>query len=152
MKAVRVISPSTIEIVDVPAPAAGGQVLLRCKTIGVCGTDVKVFTGAIPVDYPRVLGHEMIGEVIQAPDGTGLRPGDRVLVDPASACGFCDLCRRGRGHLCRNAGLMGREIDGVFSELVSVPASQVLPVPESIRHEREVAAVRRPGRVFVSSH
>lgn len=132
MKAVRVTAPSTLEIADIPVPDANGQVLIKPNTVGVCGTDVKVFTGAIPVPYPRVLGHEMIGTVIEAPAGAPVKPGDRVLVDPASSCGWCDLCRKGRPHLCRNAGLMGREIDGVFAEYVRVPVTAVLPVPASI--------------------
>lgn len=132
MRAVRATAPSTIEITDVPEPDPAGQVLVRSHTVGICGTDVKVFGGAIPVDYPRILGHEMVGEVVEAPEGAGVRAGDRVLVDPASSCGWCDLCLRGRGHLCRNAGLMGRELDGVFAEYVRVPPSQVLPVPEHI--------------------
>lgn len=132
MKAVRVTAPSTLEIADIPVPDANGQVLIKPNTVGVCGTDVKVFTGAIPVPYPRVLGHEMIGTVIEAPAGAPVKPGDRVLVDPASSCGWCDLCRKGRPHLCRNAGLMGREIDGVFAEYVRAPVAAVLPVPASI--------------------
>lgn len=132
MKAVRVTAPSTLEIADIAVPDANGQVLIKPNTVGVCGTDVKVFTGAIPVPYPRVLGHEMIGTVIEAPAGAPVKPGDRVLVDPASSCGWCDLCRKGRPHLCRNAGLMGREVDGVFAEYVRAPVSAVLPVPASI--------------------
>jgi len=132
MKAVRVTAPSTLEIADIAVPDANGQVLIKPNTVGVCGTDVKVFTGAIPVPYPRVLGHEMIGTVIEAPAGAPVKPGDRVLVDPASSCGWCDLCRKGRPHLCSNAGLMGREVDGVFAEYVRAPVSAVLPVPANI--------------------
>ncbi len=132
MKSVRVISPSALEIAEVPEPEPDGDVVIRTRTVGICGTDVKVFTGKIPVDYPRIMGHEMVGEVADAPPGSPLSVGDRVLVDPASACGWCHLCRRGRGHLCQNAGLMGREVDGVFADYVAVPLSQVLPVPASI--------------------
>lgn len=132
MKAVRVTEPSTLEITDVPEPDTGGQVLVRSRTVGICGTDVKVFGGKIPIDYPRILGHELVGEVVEAPEGAGVRAGDRVLIDPASSCGWCDLCVKGRGHLCRNAGLMGREVDGVFAEYVRVPPAQVLPVPDTI--------------------
>lgn len=131
MKAVRVTAPDAIEIADVPVPSGPG-VLVGTETVGICGTDVKVLHGAMGVTYPRVLGHELVGEVIEAPEGAGVTAGDRVLVDPASACGHCDLCRRGRGHLCRNAGLMGREVDGAFAEFVRVPATRVLPVPASI--------------------
>lgn len=132
MKAVRVTAPSSIEIVDLSEPVGSGSVLIRPKVVGVCGTDVKVFTGAIPVDYPRVLGHEVIAEVVEAPSGIGVEAGDRVLVDPAATCGWCDLCRKGRGHLCRNAGLMGREVDGVFAESVRVAPDRVLKVPEAV--------------------
>jgi len=132
VKAVRVTSPSELDVVDVPEPTGGDTVVVRSKTVGICGTDVKVFTGKIPVDYPRIMGHEMIGEVVSAPAGSPVSPGDRVLVDPSATCGWCDLCRRGRGHLCRNAGLMGRDIDGVFAEYVTVPIKQLLPVPDHI--------------------
>ena len=132
MKAVRVTAPSTLEIADLPVPEPGDQVLIKPITVGVCGTDVKVFTGAIPVDYPRILGHEVIGEVVAAPAASAFKAGDRVLIDPASSCGHCDLCERGRPHLCRNAGLMGREIDGVFAEYVLAPTSAVLAVPDTI--------------------
>jgi 2-desacetyl-2-hydroxyethyl bacteriochlorophyllide A dehydrogenase len=132
VKAVRVVSPSSLEVVDVPMPEGTGDVVVRSRVVGVCGTDVKVFTGAIPVDYPRVLGHEVIGEVVEAPAGVHVSAGDRVLIDPASACGYCDLCLAGRGHLCRNAGLMGREVDGVFAEFVRVPSTRLIPIPDSI--------------------
>lgn len=132
MKAVQVVKPAKLEIVDVPEPRADGDVLIRSRTVGICGTDVKILSGRMPVTYPRIMGHELIGEVVDAPAGSGLLIGGRVLIDPASTCGRCDLCRRGRGNLCRDGGLMGREIDGVFAEYVSVPASQVLPVPDTI--------------------
>ena len=132
VRAVRVASPNVIEIADVPEPDRGGAVLIRARTVGICGTDVKVLTGAIPVHYPLIMGHEMIGEVVSAPDGCFVQAGDRVLVDPASTCGWCDLCRRGRGHLCRNAGLMGREVPGVFAEYIRLPETQVLSVPADL--------------------
>jgi len=132
LKAAQAFGPHEIKIADLPIPDAQGQVLIRSKIVGICGTDVKVVEGALPVEYPRVLGHEMIGEVVEAPADSHVQPGDRVLVDPASSCGHCDLCMKGRQHLCRNAGLMGREVDGVFAEYVRVPSQQVLPVPASI--------------------
>ncbi len=132
MRAVRVLAPRKIEIADIPQPVAGEGVLVRSDHVGICGTDVKIFEGAIPVDYPRVMGHEMVGEVVTAPSGSDFRPGDRVLVDPVVACGTCDLCRSGRFNICRYGGLLGRDVDGVFTELVSVPADRLVPVPESI--------------------
>jgi 2-desacetyl-2-hydroxyethyl bacteriochlorophyllide A dehydrogenase len=132
VRSVRVNAPSELEVTDIPEPEGSGQVIVRSQTVGICGTDVKVLTGKIPVDYPRVMGHEMVGEVVSAPPGLHVAAGDRVLIDPGSSCGLCHLCRVGKSHLCINAGLMGREVDGVFADLVSVAARQVLPLPESI--------------------
>ncbi len=131
----QVTAPSQVAVTEVPEPAGGGLVLVRSHLVGVCGTDVKVFTGAIPVEYPRIMGHELIGEVVSAPAGSSLVPGTRVLIDPASSCGTCDLCHRGRPHLCRRAGLMGREMEGVFAEYVAVPESRLIPVPERVSEE-----------------
>ena len=132
MKAVQVVAPSELVVADLPEPIDDSQVLIRPQLVGVCGTDVKVFTGKIPVKYPRVMGHEMVGVIDSVPADSHLRPGMRVLLDPALSCGYCDLCRKGRPHLCRNAGLMGREVDGVFAEYVRAPQNALLPVPESI--------------------
>jgi threonine dehydrogenase-like Zn-dependent dehydrogenase len=53
-----------MEIADVPEPTAGDSVLIRALQVGICGTDVKILTGKIPVEYPRIMGHEMVGEVV----------------------------------------------------------------------------------------
>ena len=132
MKAIQVVAPSELVVADIPEPADDGQVLIRPQQVGICGTDVKVFTGAMPVSYPLVMGHEVVGEIQSVPAGSHLSPGMRVLLDPARSCGHCDLCRSQRPHLCRNAGLMGRDIDGVFAQFVRAPANALLPVPESI--------------------
>ena len=132
MKAIQVVAPSELVVADIPEPADDGQVLIRPQQVGICGTDVKVFTGAMPVSYPLVMGHEVVGEIQSVPAGSHLSPGMRVLLDPARSCGHCDLCRNQRPHLCRNAGLMGRDIDGVFAQFVRAPANALLPVPESI--------------------
>jgi 2-desacetyl-2-hydroxyethyl bacteriochlorophyllide A dehydrogenase len=132
VKAVRVVGPGTIEIADVPEPENGDAVLVRTGQVGICGTDTKIVAGKIPVDYPRILGHEMVGEVVSAPPGSPYRSGIRVLVDPGVSCGWCDLCLAGRFNICRNGGLMGRDVDGVFTEYAVVPINRLVPVPSSI--------------------
>lgn len=132
MRAVRVTQPGTIEVADVPEPSDAGLVRVRVHGVGICGTDVKIVSGEIPVDYPRVIGHEMTGEVVAAPPGSPFVEGTRVLVDPGVSCGWCDLCLSGRPHLCRNGGLMGRDIDGVFTDYVEVPWSRLIPVPPTL--------------------
>ena len=98
---------------------------------GICGTDYKIYSGAIPVSYPRVMGHEMTGEVVDAGAGR-LGGGTRVIVDPELYCGACFHCRIGQTHLCPNGMLIGRDTNGGFADYVSAPASHVFPLPDSI--------------------
>jgi 2-desacetyl-2-hydroxyethyl bacteriochlorophyllide A dehydrogenase len=125
--------PETLAAGEAPAPStADGRVLVRVTHSGICGTDYKIFTGAIPVRYPRIMGHEMAGEVVD-PGGSGtVRAGDRVIVDPQRYCGACFHCRIGEPHLCPHGQLVGRDTDGGFAEYVSAPPSHVYPLPSSV--------------------
>ena len=121
-----------VTLAEVPPPEADGRVTVRPETLGICGTDVKIFTGRVPAEYPIVIGHEMVGRVVSAPDGSPFQPGTRILIDPAVSCGECDLCRRQRPQLCRFGGLMGRDSSGVFADLVAVPGGRLVVVPASV--------------------
>jgi 2-desacetyl-2-hydroxyethyl bacteriochlorophyllide A dehydrogenase len=121
-----------IELAEVPEPSDPGLVKVRARQVGICGTDTKIVAGKIPVEYPRTLGHELVGEVVSAPEGAPYEPGERVLVDPAVACRWCDLCLAGKPNICRNGGLLGRDVDGVFTEHVLVPVGRLIPVPDEI--------------------
>jgi 2-desacetyl-2-hydroxyethyl bacteriochlorophyllide A dehydrogenase len=130
MRAAVVTAPGTVRIEERPEPdVEPGQVLVRTRLAGICGTDVAVVGGAVPVRLPRVMGHEMVGDVVDAPPGSGLCTGDRVVVDPSLSCGSCDPCRRGLPHLCARGGLMGRDRDGCFVELLAAPADALHTVP-----------------------
>jgi 2-desacetyl-2-hydroxyethyl bacteriochlorophyllide A dehydrogenase len=130
-------APGDLVVGEAARPAVDdGQVLVRVTHSGVCGTDYKIFTGAIPVGYPRIMGHEMFGEVVAsgAPDGRRqpLQPGERVIIDPELYCGACFHCQIGQTHLCPKGLLVGRDRDGGFAEYVTSPASHVYPVPDGI--------------------
>ena len=132
MKAMVLTAPGTLVRDDVARPsAASGDVLVRVTHSGICGTDFKIFNGAIPVRYPRIMGHEMTGEVVDVGSST-LRSGDRVIVDPQLYCRACFHCRIGQTHLCLNGMLVGRDTDGGFADFVSAPPSHVFPLPESV--------------------
>jgi 2-desacetyl-2-hydroxyethyl bacteriochlorophyllide A dehydrogenase len=126
-------APGDLVLADVARPRQdAGQVQVRVTHSGICGTDFKIFSGAIPVSYPRIMGHEMVGEVVEAADGDRFRPGDRVIIDPELYCGACFHCRIGQTHLCPNGMLVGRDTNGGFAEYLNAPASHVFHVPEAI--------------------
>jgi 2-desacetyl-2-hydroxyethyl bacteriochlorophyllide A dehydrogenase len=132
-------APSDLVLDEVarPQPAAG-QVLVRITHSGICGTDWKIYNGSIPVTYPRIMGHEMAGEVVAAEADPEVRlgrpvvPGDRVIIDPETYCGTCFHCRIGQTNLCPNGTLIGRDTNGGFADYLMVPASQVFRLPDSI--------------------
>jgi len=129
------VEPERIEIRASEEPAAGeAQALVRIRVVGICGTDLSIYKGKIPVSYPRIMGHEMVGEVVSAPAG-GAAPGSRVIVDPNVFCGRCARCREGRANLCSNGYLMGRDRDGALQELVAAPAENVYHLPEDLDDE-----------------
>jgi len=108
------------------------DVMVRVTHSGICGTDFKIYSGAIPVSYPRIMGHEMVGEVAAAGDGGTPRAGDRAIVDPELYCGTCFHCRIGQTHLCPSGVLLGRDANGGFAEYVTAPASHVFALPDAI--------------------
>jgi len=136
MRAMVLSAPNELALGEVARPAIGeGQVLVRVTHSGICGTDYKIFSGAIPVRYPRIMGHEMIGEVVEAGANATVRPGDRAIVDPELYCGVCFHCRIGQTHLCPKGMLLGRDANGGFAEYVTAPASHVFRLPESIDNQ-----------------
>ena len=133
MRAMVLRAPGDLVLDDVARPRQdASQVEVRVTHSGICGTDFKIFSGAIPVSYPRIMGHEMFGEVVDAGGAGGLRPGDRVIIDPELYCGACFHCRIGQTHLCPNGMLVGRDTNGGFAEYLNAPASHVFHVPDAI--------------------
>lgn len=110
---------------DLPVRAPG-EVLLRVSRVGICGTDLHIFTGNQPyLQYPRVMGHELSALVVEAGDGSGLVAGDSVYVMPYLSCGHCVACRQGKTNCCVNIKVLGVHRDGAMAEYLSVPAQFV---------------------------
>jgi 2-desacetyl-2-hydroxyethyl bacteriochlorophyllide A dehydrogenase len=116
-------TPGTLRAHDLPIPErAADEVLLRVKRVGVCGTDLHIFTGNQPfLNYPRVMGHELSGVVEEAPVGSALSPGDTVYVMPYLSCGHCVACRAGKTNCCVSIQVLGVHRDGAFTEYLTVP-------------------------------
>ncbi len=128
-------APRRFGIVDRAKPVAGpGEVIVRIAATAVCHTDLAIYTGEHPgVRYPVVMGHESTGVIDSIGDGvTGIKPGQHVIINPIITCGHCDSCLRGAGHLCRNAGLFGREVEGSMGEYVNLAARYVHPLPDRL--------------------
>jgi 2-desacetyl-2-hydroxyethyl bacteriochlorophyllide A dehydrogenase len=126
-------APGDLVLDEVARPRQdASQVQVRVTHSGICGTDFKIYSGAIPVGYPRIMGHEMFGEVVETGGADAVRRGDRVIIDPELYCGACFHCRIGQTHLCPNGLLVGRDTDGGFAEFLNAPASHVYHVPALI--------------------
>lgn len=103
-----------------------GEVLIRVKRVGVCGTDLHIFTGNQPyLEYPRVMGHEFSGVVEDADSNSELAVGDVVYVMPYLSCGTCIACRQGKTNCCTRIQVLGVHCDGAFTEYLSIPQAFV---------------------------
>jgi 2-desacetyl-2-hydroxyethyl bacteriochlorophyllide A dehydrogenase len=120
-------TPGTLVARQRPRPVRQpGEVLLRVRRVGVCGTDLHIFTGKQPyLAYPRVMGHELSGIVEEAEPGSGLAPGDAVFVMPYLSCGGCIACRQGKTNCCTAIQVLGVHRDGAMTEVLAVPATFV---------------------------
>ena len=132
MLAAVVGRPGEVTVRDVPVPPADGLALVRVGQAGICGTDLTIAAGGVPVPAGRVLGHEMTGWVQRPGPRAAVAAGTPVLVNPAAFCGLCDLCRRDLPQLCRRGGLLGRDADGCFAEFVAVDETLLHPLPDSV--------------------
>ena len=145
MLAARLYGPGDLRVERVPAPGppAAGQVLLRVKTTGICGSDLHSYLdariGDTVVEGPLVIGHEVSAVVESAgPDARDgghqpLAPGTRVAVDPAQPCGRCEACDQGHPNLCHRLHFCGNFPDGgSLCEWMHMPARSCFPVPDAI--------------------
>lgn len=122
--------PHELVVDERPIPVRrDGEVLVRIRRIGMCGTDFHIFSGNQPyLSYPRVMGHELSGEVLDADPDSGIRIGSIVTINPYLRCRTCHACRRDKPNCCMNIRVMGVHIDGGMAEYVSVPAEAVIDV------------------------
>ncbi|WP_148573888.1 zinc-dependent dehydrogenase [Nocardioides caldifontis] len=148
MKVVRFYAPEDVRIEDAPEPECGpDEVKLRVRNCSTCGTDVKILhNGHQNLSPPRVIGHEIAGEVVEVGANVpGWSVGDRAQVIAAVPCGECYECRKGWMAVCENQTSMGYQYDGGFAEYMVVPR-QVLEVdglnriPENVGFDEASAA------------
>ena len=125
------------EVKDVPQPAPGpNQVLVKMHASGICYTDVHQTLGHIPGNFPRILGHEPVGEVVAvAPDVTSRKVGDRVGVPwVQSTCGRCEWCARGRKMFCTSSKSTGMDLQGGHAEYMPMYADATFLIPDGVSY------------------
>lgn len=129
MRAVVCRSPRDLALEERPEASRGAEeALIGVRRIGICGTDYHIFEGTHPyLEYPRIIGHELSGEVLEAPRGSVLTPGQRVLVNPYVSCGACIACRKGKPNCCLRIAVLGVHRDGGMCERISVPVRNLYP-------------------------
>jgi L-gulonate 5-dehydrogenase len=135
MKSVCLKRPGEIGLADIPQTRRGaGEVLIKVRSAGICGSDIGAYKGVNPlVSYPRIIGHEIAGEVVEVPDDEiDLKPGDRVILEPYVYCGHCYPCSIGHTNCCENLTVRGVHIEGGMAEFVSHPRHLLHRVPDNI--------------------
>jgi 2-desacetyl-2-hydroxyethyl bacteriochlorophyllide A dehydrogenase len=128
MKTLVCIKPGKFEFVENERPRLQkGHAIIKIRRIGICGTDLHAFEGTQPFfNYPRILGHELAGELIELDDAPGFRVGETVSFIPYFNCGSCVACRAGKPNCCTQMKVCGVHIDGGMTEYLSVPSYSLL--------------------------
>lgn len=131
MKTIILNKPGEFQLIERAEPemVGRGEALVKIKRIGICGTDYHAFNGNQPFfSYPRVLGHELGGEVVTLGDGSSdatIQSGDRVSVEPYLNCTECQACRNGRSNCCEQLQVLGVHTDGGMTEFLKVPLNKL---------------------------
>ncbi len=145
MKAAAAGKPGEVQIVDFPEPEVkSGQILLEATACGICTTDLKlVHKGSEKIEY--ALGHELVGKVLQSPEGSPWKIGQRVAVSPYLPCGKCYFCKRDQATLCTDLYSNSIHPGGLAERVLiseALAARGLYPVPDSLSDE--VAALAEP--------
>ncbi|MBN2050255.1 MAG: alcohol dehydrogenase catalytic domain-containing protein [Spirochaetales bacterium] len=152
MKAPVLTAPQTLELQDIEKPSIrDDEVLVKLSYCGICTLEQRLYTGAMKIFYPLVLGHEASGRVEEVGSRvlSSLQPGTKVALDLVTRCNECYFCRTGNSNLCENRFKKGQKVLGGFAEYIAVKATQVFPVPESL--DLKIAAFAEPVACCIRS-
>lgn len=135
MKAIVLTGPGEATVKDVAEPRSGdGEVLLRVRKIGLCGSDLNSYRGKNAlVSYPRIPGHEIAATVVDAGSNQEWPAGTNVTLSPYRGCGHCAACRRGRPNACKDNETLGVQRDGALTEFIAAPAQKLFRADLSLK-------------------
>lgn len=133
MKALYITEPGATALRDLDPPEPSpGEILLKPRLIGLCGTDLSTFRGKNPlVSYPRIPGHEIAATIVESGSDVPaeFRSGLNVTLYPNTCCGACASCRRGRPNACKFNQTLGVQRDGAMAGLFTIPWQKVVQAP-----------------------
>ena len=142
MKAAIFDGKSNVIIKEEPIPKlCSGEALIKVKYVGICGSDIAIYTGKNHrAKLPVIPGHELVGEITEISDEgkSDFKIGDRITVLPTLACEKCELCMGGKRHLCKSIHFIGIQTDGGYAEYVKVPVNNLYHLPDSLSFEKGV--------------
>ena len=140
MRSATLDKPFLIRQEEMAIPIPGeGEVRIRIKEVGICGSDIHFFLGHRLLDKPMVIGHEGLGIIDQVGLAVdGLRVGDRVVIEPNIPCFSCKYCLKGKSMVCPNKRVIGLTEPGCFAEYVCMPSDFVHLIPTEISDEDAV--------------
>ena len=123
MKSIVCTEPGKLIIEERPDPTPPkGWVTLKMKRVGLCGTDFHIFKGLHPfLEYPRVMGHELSGEILETPRNGRFSVGDKVIINPYLSCDNCVSCKKSKSNCCVNLKVLGVHTDGGMCEFLCLP-------------------------------
>jgi 2-desacetyl-2-hydroxyethyl bacteriochlorophyllide A dehydrogenase len=130
MKSVRCVAPGELEFADRPVLGSPpeGWALIDVAHVGICGTDYHIFEGKHPfLAYPRIMGHEVSGTVVEINGASAISVGQDVIINPYLSCGKCVACRQGKPNCCVSIQVLGVHRDGAMSEQLLAPLENLLP-------------------------
>lgn len=123
------------EEVKTPVPRSG-EVLVKVRASGICGSDIPRVNGDGAHFYPMVFGHEFSGDVVEAVDTKTIKVGDRVSGVPLLPCYTCADCQRGRYSLCKSYSFIGSRVFGSFAEYIAMPEKNAVPFDSNVSYEQ----------------
>jgi threonine dehydrogenase-like Zn-dependent dehydrogenase len=133
MRAISLLAPGEVEIIEVPEPKLGPEdVLVEIRYVGLCGSDLGMYRGTFAIGtYPRIPGHEVSGTIIDHGAGVpdSIRDGEQVTLWPYSECGICPACRLGRVNTCQFNETLGLQRDGAMVQRFAIHCSKVFASP-----------------------
>lgn len=140
MKALQFFGKQDLRFVDLPEPQINDdEILMKVKKVGICGTDLHIYSGGMKVPNLQVLGHEFVGDIVKIGSNvTNIQVGDRAVAEHVIGCEKCAYCSQGKRNLCKAPTIIGINRQGALAEYISIPSDLVFKLPDEFSYDEGV--------------